>query len=126
LRPGFGLAAELPTINRKPRRQPRRRYAANRTPEPPPISSWVLEFDLPSEYVTNGMSTAIDELTKLPLPQRLEIVERLWDSIAADPERLPVTAKQAEELDRRLAAHESNPGEGVAWEEIRERLRKAK
>ncbi|HYI12115.1 MAG TPA: addiction module protein [Thermoanaerobaculia bacterium] len=72
------------------------------------------------------MSTAIDELTKLPLPQRLEIVERLWDSIAADPERLPVTAKQAEELDRRLAAHESNPGEGVAWEEIRERLRKAK
>lgn len=72
------------------------------------------------------MSTAIDELTKLPLPQRLEIVERLWDSIAADPERLPVTAKQAEELDRRLAAHESNPGEGVAWEEIRARLRKAK
>lgn len=71
------------------------------------------------------MSTAIDELTKLPLRQRLEIVERLWDSIAADPERLPVTAKQAEELDRRLAEHESNPGEGVAWEEIRNRLRKA-
>ena len=75
---------------------------------------------------TSGMSTAIDELTKLPLPQRLEIVERLWDSIAADPERLPVTAKQAEELDRRLAAHESNPGEGLAWEEIRDRLRKAR
>ena len=72
------------------------------------------------------MSTTIDEFTKLPLPQRLEIVEKLWDSIAADPERLPVTAKQAEELDRRLAAHEANPGEGVAWEEIRARLRKAK
>ena len=86
----------------------------------------MLEFELPPEYVTSGMSTAIDELTKLPLPQRLEIVERLWDSIAADPERLPVTAKQAEELDRRLAAHESNPGEGLAWEEIRDRLRKAK
>jgi len=70
------------------------------------------------------MSTAIDELSKLPLPQRLEIVEKLWDSIAADVEQLPVTAKQAEELDRRLAAHESNPEEGVPWEEIRNRLRK--
>ena len=86
----------------------------------------MLEFDIPSEYVTSVMSTAIDELAKLPLPQRLELVEKLWDSIAADPERLPVTAKQAEELDRRLAAHESNPGAGVAWEEIRDRLRKAK
>ncbi|HVT42965.1 MAG TPA: addiction module protein [Thermoanaerobaculia bacterium] len=86
----------------------------------------MLEFDLPLEYVTRGMSTAIDELTKLPLPQRLEIVERLWDSIAADPERLPVTAKQAEELDLRLAAHESNPEEGVTWEEIRDRLRKSR
>ena len=86
----------------------------------------MLEFDVPSEYVTSIMSTAIDELTKLPLPQRLEIVERLWESIAADPEQLPVTAKQAEELDRRLAAHESNPGQGIAWEEIRDRLRKAK
>ena len=70
------------------------------------------------------MSTAIDELSKLPLPKRLEIVEKLWDSIAADAERLPVTAAQAEELDRRLAAHESNPGEGATWEEIHDRLRK--
>ncbi len=72
------------------------------------------------------MSTAIDELSKLPLPQRLEIVERLWDSIAADADQLPVTAKQAEELDRRLAAHESNPEEGATWEEIRDRLRNRK
>jgi putative addiction module component (TIGR02574 family) len=48
-----------------------------------------------------------------------------WEMIfAAMAERLPVTAKQAEELDRRLAAHDSNPGEGVTWEEIRDRLRK--
>ena len=57
------------------------------------------------------MSIAIDELIKLLLPQRLEIVERLWDSIAADPERLPVTAKQAEELDRRSLC---GPGDGYA------------
>lgn len=72
------------------------------------------------------MSMAIDELSRLSIPQRLEIVEKLWDSIAADAERLPMTAKQAEELDRRLAAHELNPREGVTWEEIRDRLRKSR
>ena len=72
------------------------------------------------------MSIAIDELTKLPLPQRLQIVEELWDSIAADADRLPLSAKQSEELDRRLTEHESNPGEGSTWDEVRDRLRKAR
>ena len=72
------------------------------------------------------MSTSIDELSKLPLSQRLEIVEKLWDSIAADAERLPLTTRQAEELDRRLSDHEANPGEGASWEVVRDRLRKAK
>ena len=69
------------------------------------------------------MSTSIDELSKLPLPQRVEIVEKLWDSIAADADHLPLTPKQAEELDRRLAWHEAHPEEGSRWEEVRERLR---
>jgi len=72
------------------------------------------------------MSTPIDELSKLPLSQRLEIVEALWDSIAADAERLPLTEKQAEELDRRLGAHEANPQQGVSWEQLRDRLRKSR
>ena len=60
------------------------------------------------------------------MSQRLEIVEKLWDSIAADAERLPLTTRQAEELDRRLSDHEANPGEGASWEVVRDRLRKTK
>jgi putative addiction module component (TIGR02574 family) len=63
--------------------------------------------------------------SRLPLPERLEIVETLWDSIAADAE-LPVRAKQAQELDRRLLAHELNAMGGGPWEEIRDRLHKRK
>lgn len=33
----------------------------------------------------------------------------LWDGIAADADQLLLTDQQAEELDRRLAAHEKNP-----------------
>ena len=70
------------------------------------------------------MSISIDDLRKLPVPERLELVESLWDSIAADADQLLLTDLQARELDRRLAAHEANPGEGASWQEIRDRLQK--
>ena len=35
-----------------------------------------------------------------------------------------VTTQQADELDRRLAEHDSNPAEGAMWDEIRDRLGK--
>lgn len=68
------------------------------------------------------MSILIDDLRKLPLPERLELVETLWDSIAADADQLPLNEKQAEALDVRLAGHEDRPGEGVSWQELRDRL----
>jgi putative addiction module component (TIGR02574 family) len=70
------------------------------------------------------MSISINDLRKLPVPERLELVESLWESIAADADQLLVTDMQAEELDRRLADHEANPGEGVSWQVLRDRLQK--
>lgn len=70
------------------------------------------------------MSTSIDELRKLPIPARLELVEELWDSIAADSKNLALTEAQAAELDRRLAAHDAAPQEGEAWSDLRDRLQK--
>jgi len=70
------------------------------------------------------MSITIDDLRKLPVPERLELVESLWDSIAADADQLLLTDKQAEELDRRLADHEANPAAGTSWQEVRDRLQK--
>ena len=70
------------------------------------------------------MSISIDDFRKLPVPERLELVEILWDSIAADADQLLLTDQQAEELARRLADHERNPSEGVSWPELRDRLQK--
>lgn len=70
------------------------------------------------------MSTSIEELRKLPLPERLELVEELWDTIAEDADKLKLTEAQAAELDRRLAAHDAAPDEGVSWDELRGRLQK--
>ncbi|MBS0571619.1 MAG: addiction module protein [Proteobacteria bacterium] len=51
-------------------------------------------------------------LRKLPVAQRLDLVEELWDSIAADQGALPLTDAQRAMLDGRLDAYEidGNPG----------------
>ncbi len=66
----------------------------------------------------------IQEILKLPLAERIEVVETIWDSIAASPEALAVTKAQQRELDRRLAEHRANPHLGRTWEEIRDSLDK--
>ena len=70
------------------------------------------------------MTISIDDLRKLPVPERLELVETLWDSIAADAHLLPLIGQQAEELDRRLADHDANPTAGTSWDEVRDRMQK--
>jgi putative addiction module component (TIGR02574 family) len=66
------------------------------------------------------MSTSIiDTARSLPLSERIELVEALWESIMQDGYEPELTAAQAEELDRRLASHQKNPGDVVAWETVK-------
>jgi putative addiction module component (TIGR02574 family) len=62
-------------------------------------------------------------LDHLSLPQKLQLVESLWDQIAESQETLPVPEWQKEELDRRNERYESNPSSGVPWEEAKRRIR---
>ncbi len=52
------------------------------------------------------------DLRKLPLEQRVRLVEDLWDSIASDQDALPLTSEQRAELDRRLDAYEADGDPG--------------
>lgn len=64
----------------------------------------------------------LSELEKLSASERLQLVQDLWDSIAAEPDSVPVTDAQKEELDRRLDAHQTEGDESISWSQIRERL----
>jgi putative addiction module component (TIGR02574 family) len=57
-----------------------------------------------------------DELRKLSLAERLELVEELWDSIAAECERepFPMTDEQVADLERRVAEADADPAGGVS------------
>ncbi len=66
-----------------------------------------------------------DELRKLSPAERLELLEELWDSIAAECERepFPLTDAQRADLVRRLAEADADPAGGAPWEEVLERIR---
>lgn len=68
----------------------------------------------------------LEELRKLPIDERIQLVEDLWDSIAEDSleQDFGVTPELAAELDRRLAEYEADPGSALPWEVVRERIRR--
>lgn len=57
----------------------------------------------------------VAEILALPVQERVRLVETIWDSIVAST---PLTDEQRAELDRRLADHEANPDDVIAWEEV--------
>ena len=62
----------------------------------------------------------------LPIPERIQLVEDIWNSIAqeanARPDTLPLTDAQRAELDRRIADADARPDEAVPWETVRDDL----
>jgi putative addiction module component (TIGR02574 family) len=57
-------------------------------------------------------------IDRLSVAERINLVQEIWDSIARDAERAPLTDAQRLELDRRLAAHRENSGAAVPWEQV--------
>ena len=58
------------------------------------------------------------------LNDRLDFVFRLWDDLVEDGWQPEPSEELAAELDRRLAAHEADPGNVRTWEQVLERVRR--
>ena len=59
----------------------------------------------------------------LSASEKLQLVEDLWDDLAAKPDEVPVHEWQKEELDRRKANLQKNRSSGLEWEEVKRRVR---
>jgi putative addiction module component (TIGR02574 family) len=69
------------------------------------------------------MGEGIGSVFDLSPSEKLQLVEDLWDDLAATPEVIPVHDWQKEELDRRKANLLANPASGLNWEEVKRRVR---
>lgn len=69
------------------------------------------------------MSTVAANYRSLPISERIELVEDIWDSIAEETSApIQLSAEQRAELHRRLAAHQADPSSSIAWEQVRATL----
>ena len=68
----------------------------------------------------------IPEIRKLKVPEKILLVEDLWDSIASDESSVSVPQSHKEELDRRLRAYESDHGKLLSLEELQAKIEKRK
>ncbi len=62
-------------------------------------------------------------LLDLSPSEKLQLVEDLWDELAASPDEVPVHDWQKEEIVRRKANLAANASSGLSWEEIKRRVR---
>ena len=65
--------------------------------------------------------TATDTLT-LSIPERIQLVEDIWDTIATEPEAIELTAEEKKIIDERLEAYHRNPDLGSPWEDVYKRI----
>jgi putative addiction module component (TIGR02574 family) len=73
------------------------------------------------------MDTPEVNIDVLSTEERLDLLERVWDSLSRTPADVPVTAEQRTELDRRSAELDQDLANGrplgVPWDEVMRQLR---
>jgi putative addiction module component (TIGR02574 family) len=63
------------------------------------------------------------DITTLSTDERLEFLDRLWESLASRPEAVAATREQQQELDRRLESLTPERGPGLSWDDFAEGIR---
>lgn len=65
----------------------------------------------------------ISSVFSLSPAEKLQLVEDLWDDLAASPEAIPIHDWQKEELARRRKNLEQKPASGVTWDDAKRTIR---
>jgi len=65
------------------------------------------------------MNARLSEILDLPIAERIQLVEDIWDSISAFPDAVELTPEQKAELNRRIEDYRLNPGGNIPWETIK-------
>ena len=70
------------------------------------------------------MNTSVAAFKSLPVSERIQLVEDIWDSIAEEtPEgAFQLSEHERVELQARFAAHQFDPKSSIPWSEVRANL----
>ena len=71
-------------------------------------------------------ATDIPGFDQLSGPEKMLLVEQIWDSITADESKVSVPDSHLSEVDRRLSRHHASPGKLLTLEELVQRVQNRK
>lgn len=61
--------------------------------------------------------TAVDTLD-LSIPERIQLVEDVWDTITIEADRVKLTKEEKKIIDKRLESYHRNQDLGLPWEDV--------
>ena len=66
---------------------------------------------------------SVADILELPVQERIQLVEVIWESIADFPNAIEVSPELKTELEARLADFERNPEAGYSWDQVKAHLK---
>ena len=68
------------------------------------------------------MNIRMEDILRLSVAERIQLVEAIWDSIAEDPSAARLSEEQRADLAQRLEEYRKDPSATQTWAEVREEL----
>lgn len=62
------------------------------------------------------------EVLRLPVEERLELAEAIWESVEESPSQPALPEWQRQLLDERITADDESPDAGSPWDEVKRRI----
>lgn len=84
--------------------------------------SIIAVFDQFARLIHMTRNEILNGALSLPMDERIQLVEEVWESIAESPEAIELTDEQRQELNRRLVARAQGEWRGSPWEVVKQRI----
>ena len=68
----------------------------------------------------------VSDVIELSIPERIQFVEDVWDSIRNVPDAVELSNEEKKILDQRLKSYHESPETGSPWEVVKDRIREKK
>jgi putative addiction module component (TIGR02574 family) len=75
-----------------------------------------------SDESGNMKKIRASDTLNLSIPERIQLVEDIWDTIASGTEDLELGEEEKQIIEERLAAYHQNPRLGAPWEDVFKRI----
>ena len=70
------------------------------------------------------LDSLVNDVLALPAEERLELLDRIWDSLTAEADALPLSEAHARAIDEALEDHIKNPDDVMTRSELFTALRR--